>query len=385
MSLPDSVDIAIVGAGLAGLRLAVALQRQHPALSVLLQGPADERQQRLSFWQRRDETGSAADSIDARWQHWQVVHRGRRLRHAGERFEYVSLDALHLKRRLGEQLAATGCVRRSGLLLDLQSTPDQVLLHTTEGLASAACVIDTRPPRPAAAAICQQFFGQTLAAESDHGLQEPVLMNFDVPALRSPGVYFLYVLPLSSRRVLLEYTGFVPAPLAEEELQSGLLSAIHQHYPDLRTAAVESEERGVIPMGPVVPWAQGARIVPFGVAGGAARPATGYAFCGIGRQVEGLLGQLTTRGPGGGLDCPVPYSWRTRALDQIFLRVLRAEPERMADIIGSMASGLSGDDFAAFLSDREGWRPALRTIWQVPKRPFMRALTRSTGPERQHG
>lgn len=119
--------------------------------------------------------------------------------------------------------------------------------------------------------------------------------------------------------------------------------------------------------------------------GGAARTATGYAFCGISRQIDGLLRQLAVTGPGPGLLCPAAYSWRTRALDRVFLQVLRAEPARMADIIGSMASGLRGDDFAAFLSDSDGWWPALRAIWQVPKRPFLRAVAEQATLGRRHG
>lgn len=385
MSPPDCADIAIVGAGLAGLRLASALRQRFPALKVLLQGPDDGRQQRLSFWQPRGESSAEDDVIDARWRHWRVVHRNRQIRHTGERYDYVSLDALQLKQRLGAQLATMGCIRRQSLLLALQPVADRVLLHTGDGTVEAACVIDTRPPTPTAAALLQQFLGQTLVSQHDHGLQEPVLMNFDVPAVEPSGVYFLYVLPLTSRRLLLEYTGFVRSPQDTDALRDGLQQAIRQHYPDLYTAAVESEECGLIPMGPVVPQAQGKRILPFGVAGGAARTATGYAFCGISRQIDGLLRQLAVTGPGPGLLCPAAYSWRTRALDRVFLQVLRAEPARMADIIGSMASGLRGDDFAAFLSDSDGWWPALRTIWQVPKRPFLRAVAEQATLGRRHG
>lgn len=384
MSHVERVDVAIIGAGLAGLRLASALQAQHPRLTLLLQGPEDSRQQRLSFWHPRHEPLPEQDAVDARWQHWQVVHQQQTISHSSQRYDYVSLDARRLKRRLLDGLAGTACLRRSGLVRHLRSSADYVQLDTDDGPVSAACVFDTRPPRLASATFCQQFVGQTLVAPQDHGIHAPVLMHFDVPALQAPGVYFLYVLPLSPRRVLLEYTGFVVTPLAEDTLRGVLQVSRRALYPALVPAEMESEEAGLIPMGPVLPLATGPRILPVGVAGGAARAATGYAFCGITRQIEGLLHQLTAHPPGPALERPEAYSWRTRRLDAGFLRVLRREPQRMAEIIGRMASGLGGDDFAAFLSDRDGWWPALKTVWHVPKGPFLRAVAGWPCRERTH-
>jgi lycopene beta-cyclase len=376
VSTANDVDIAIIGAGLAGLRLAAALREQRPELRVLLQGPNDTRQQRLSFWRRQDQPDPFASSIDARWNCWLIANGEQQIRHTSSRYEYVSMDGLHLRATLAARLEQSGCIRQRGLLHDLQASRHNIALQTDEGTVTAAWVLDTRPPSPAPGTLCQQFFGITLAAANGHGLSNPVLMNFDVAPLQSPGVYFLYVLPITPQRLLLEYTAFVAAPLSMEEFRRGLTVAIRQHYPELVGLPAESEESGLIPMGPVIPRAQGPRVIPCGVAGGAARAATGYAFSGIGRQIDALLAQFSRVTPEPALQPPSVYSWRAQTMDSIFLRVIRQEPERMADIITTMAKRLSADQFAEFLSDHGGWLPVLRTIWKVPKRPFLRAVLR---------
>lgn len=75
----------------------------------------------------------------------------------------------------------------------------------------ANLVIDARgafePPVPVG---WQTFVGQELELEAEHGLAQPILMDATVP--QAGGFRFIYVLPWSARRVLVEDTLYADTP-----------------------------------------------------------------------------------------------------------------------------------------------------------------------------
>ena len=132
---------------------------------------------------------------------------------------------------------------------------------------------------------------------------------------------------------------------------------------------IECKESGILPMGKIKP-----RFNPensFGSAGGATRPATGYTLVGIERQLQ--MTDLWTKG--GGIP-KFEFSKLSQFMDSKFLRVLRNEPSSMREIFHEMARGMTGDEFARFLSDRFNLRIAAKVIYKMPKRLFLRNLFR---------
>ena len=130
----------------------------------------------------------------------------------------------------------------------------------------------------------QKFYGEELTLRHGHGLDRPIVM--DATVAQRDGYRFMYVLPLTPERALVEDTSFSDGPeLDEDERRWRIAEWLReQGWEALR---VERTERGVLPM----PMAEapedpppdrspsaGPSVVPGGYRGGWFHPGTGYSL-----------------------------------------------------------------------------------------------------------
>jgi lycopene beta-cyclase len=140
-------------------------------------------------------------------------------------------------------------------------------------------VIDSRGPGQVPVsrhAGYQKFVGLELTLSRPHGLPIPILMDTLLP--QTDGLRFMYVLPFSPYRVLVEDTYFSDAP----QLDLELLDARIRSWVRARgwqIAGIERQEHGVLPMPYEAPEPRaGAIRFRGGYAGGWFNPATGYSL-----------------------------------------------------------------------------------------------------------
>ncbi|WP_431962526.1 lycopene cyclase family protein [Actinacidiphila sp. bgisy160] len=331
----SAVDILIVGAGAAGLSLAHRLAASPgpdglPVSIVLVEpptgSPVRSPARTWCFW---GDEGDAFDSlVTARWHRLRITARdGHRVCFTSPRAYRMirSADFLH---EVGGALARRPGVRRVEATVDVvRDVPGgaEATGHDAAGRPvrlSARWAFDSRPPSelpPARTTLLQHFRGWFLTTRADHfepGVAD--LMDFRTrqPAL---GLSFAYVLPFSPREALVEYTEFSAAPLTESAYDAALEDYVLRTW---RAAAYEvtAAEQGVIPMTDGrFPRRAGRSVFPIGVAGGATRPSTGYAFAAIQRQSAAVAASwhagLTPQPP-------MPYAARHRLMDAVMLRAL---------------------------------------------------------------
>ncbi len=153
----------------------------------------------------------------------------------------------------------------------------------------AAMVVDGRglrggPPFPCA---YQKFFGLDLELREPHGLTRPVLM--DATVAQTDGFRFVYVLPWSPRRLLVEDTYYSDTPELDHDLVAGRVRqyAIEQGWDIAREMG---EEHGALPIplaGEYLPAARDG-IALSGVASGRFHPTTGYSLASAVRFADRL-------------------------------------------------------------------------------------------------
>ena len=127
----------------------------------------------------------------------------------------------------------------------------------------------------------QKFYGEEITLRHGHGLTRPIVM--DATVAQRDGYRFMYVLPLTPERALVEDTSFSDGPeLDEDERRWRIAEWLHEHgWEALR---VERTERGVLPM-PMAeapedspsPFARSS-VVAGGYRGGWFHPGTGYSL-----------------------------------------------------------------------------------------------------------
>ncbi|WP_078883740.1 lycopene cyclase family protein [Streptomyces sp. NRRL S-340] len=331
--MPET-EVAIVGAGAAGLSLAHRLAGCVPGLrtpSVVLveapPGPLRPPPRTWCYWAQGPGRFDAA--VRAEWRRLRVrPPTGAPVGGDAGPLRYRMIRSEDFERLVLRDLARSPGVRRLEATVEaVEDVPGgaHVHLRDTDGRArvlSARWVFDSRPPGSLPAGrttLLQHFHGwfvRTARPAFDPATVE--LMDFRTPQ-PGHGLSFGYVLPTGPCEALVEYTEFSRDVLTPDCYESAV-----RHYADevlgLGAREVLATETGVIPMTDApVPRQTGASVFRIGAAGGATRPATGYTFAGLQRQTRAVADALR-RGRR-----PVPpaaHSRRSRAMDAVLLRAL---------------------------------------------------------------
>lgn len=326
-------DVAIVGAGAAGLSLAYRLCAPRPGRHcpevTLLEAPAGPARAPRRTWCFWEEGGGEFDeAVTASWQRLRVQDRGGLpvVRRTGP-LRYKMLGSAAFESLVTGRLeGAAGLHRLEAAVHAIHGGADGAEVRGLGADGSpvavrARWVFDSRPLRrlpPARTTLLQHFRGwflRTRRPAFDAGVVD--LMDFRTPQPRH-GLSFGYVLPTGPCEALVEYTEFSAAPLGEEEYDRAL-----GHYTrrlGLGAFEIRRCEQGVIPMTDACfPRRVGPRVFRIGTAGGATRPATGYTFAAVQRQARAVA-DAYHRGR-----TPVPppaHRVRHRTMDAVLLRAV---------------------------------------------------------------
>ena len=241
----ESVDLAIVGGGLAGGLLALAVHRADPSRSVALieAGESFGGNHRWS-WFEGDLRSDAADLLEC------FPHKrfpgGHSVRfpgfHRGLAADYRSLASRDfdsvLRRTLPQQAIRTGC---RATALDAGG----VVVDTGQRIAARA-VIDCRDFAPSSELTggWQIFVGHHIRTHSPHGLDAPIIMDADLP---QHGAYrFVYSLPLAPDEIFVEDTYYADAPVLD---RSAFAERIERYCaPRGWSGEILHTEAGVLPV-----------------------------------------------------------------------------------------------------------------------------------------
>jgi lycopene beta-cyclase len=366
-------DIAIAGAGCAGLSLAVALAEAGDRRRIVLvdrrTGYAGDRT--WCWWDVMPTPWSRL--ARARWSRWVVRTPAGEAEQSSRGHPYLCLAAETFYARALDRLArAPGVQLRLGEAVRAVG-PDRLV--TSAGELRAGLVFDARGAgsphlrrrEPAEVDLVQRFLGWEV--ETERPVFDPeraTLMDFRVAQRAAPR--FLYVLPFGPTRALVEDTTLGDPPLAADQRRAVLA----EHLEALGAGAwrVVRSERGAIAM-TTHPFALEPEpgVWALGLAAGAARPSSGYAFARIQAHVTAVARAVAAgAAPPRRLGHP-----RAPVMDRVFLRALAADPDAFGERFRRLAAGTSGDVLARFMMDASTPADELRIVAALPKRAFLAA------------
>ena len=199
-----SCDIAILGGGLSGCLIALALNRQRPDVEVRIfeSGHVLGGNHVWSFF----DTDIAPDHrelieplITESWQDYDVhFPEHSRTLHA----VYNSITSEQLDEVMRAALSPAAIVTNAAVTA---ATSTSVTLNSGETV-KAGGVIDTRGPGNLDTLSCgwQKFMGQMLHLSAPHGLERPIVMDAAVDQV--DGYRFVYCLPFGPDNVFVEDT-----------------------------------------------------------------------------------------------------------------------------------------------------------------------------------
>lgn len=183
---------------------------------------------------------------------------------------------------------------------------------------------------------------------------------------------FVYVLPFSETKALVEFTVFSPDLLPAEEYDAELRRYLDK-YLNVSRYEVHETEFGVIPMTDYsFPSRAEGRLIHIGTAGGFVKASSGYAFKRTQRKVRAFVAAWERQGH------PDPAMLRSprlfRIFDSIFLRVLANRNELGSVIFTSLFRKLPPALVLRFLDEDTSMVENLRLVSAPPTGPFLRAF-----------
>jgi lycopene beta-cyclase len=270
-------DVVLVGGGLSATLALLALHTHKPGTSVaLIERAATLGGNHTWCFHARDVPESARAWVEPLVvQRWPAYHVRfpRRVRRLNSAYACVTSERLH-------QVVSERCAGRREIDLRLGTKAVAVQAHSVRladgSLVQGQLVIDARGPRRGAAGGCQKFVGLELEVEPQHTLTEPIVMDATLP--QRDGLRFMYVLPLSAERVLVEDTYFSESwTLDAAGLEREVLAYAAQL--GLCVRGVVRREQGILPM-PSEGAAPSVTTSPVAAGYGAGyfHPTTGYSF-----------------------------------------------------------------------------------------------------------
>lgn len=214
--------------------------------------------------------------------------------------------------------------------------------------------------------LLQHFKGWII--ETDDGIFDPAvatLMDFRMP--QEEGTAFCYVLPLSDKKALVEYTVFSPELLERAGYDEGLEYYIGKVL-QIRSYRILEREFGVIPMTNFKFSQRQNNIINIGTAGGRTKGSSGYTFNFIQKHSRTLVERLHDQ-----KNLVVPVSPKFSFYDSLLLNVLSNRVVEGRKIFTDMFRKNSPQRVLKFLDNETSLREDLGIISSLPTRPFFNA------------
>lgn len=252
-------------------------------------------------------------------------------------------------------------------------TPTDIQLSSTNISRANALVFSslfsTPPQQKGKHYLLQHFKGWVIETEKDcFNEQVATLMDFTVSQANGTG--FVYVLPLTPRKALIEYTLFSPELLSPRLYDEVLRQYIAQRLQGT-SYNIREEEFGVIPMTNARFPRIKEGVYQIGTAGGQTKASTGYTFQFIQQQATQIAANLRMgKEPLHGIaDRNGRFMW----YDRILLHVL-AENKLPGDkVFARLFARNKASLIFRFLDNATHWGEELRIMASVQQAVFIRA------------
>lgn len=366
-------ELIIIGGGCAGLSLAMRLSNLLEKKRVLIVEPRTEyaNDRTWCFW--GNNSAHLRHLVTQRWHSVSLQTHAHRVNVDCRSTPYEMIAAETFYAAAVREIAQNPCMQlATGTALVSEPTRDGDLwrIETNVGPYEARFLVDTRPQLPVqagAAVLWQSFLGREIECEVPaFDATSASLMNF-LP-IDNDRIPFIYVLPFSPQRALIEFTVFAPDPLGPAELSHDLDLGISAQIGSSKYS-VRRTEHGILPMGLTTPLpATQTSSVRVGVTAGGARSSSGFAFQRIQRWAQACALALSS---GSGPVTHSPDSWSLRAMDHLFLRVLRARPEISPELYLSLFGIKNPHRLIRFMSDRASLADCASVAASLPAWPFL--------------
>lgn len=380
-------NIIIIGAGAAGLTLMLALDElDYPHNVTVVERNKSPLNDRVwSFWDNK--SGATCmplylkPIVSHEWTSWTFSTDQRSYVMKDSTFAYCSIrseDLSMLAQKCANEKANFNIIYNYNVT-SVTSNENMWQASNEQEHLIAHKIIDTRPPPidKNHSGLLQCFYGEEIIVDAD--IFEPSSVKLMHQMKYSElGIEFVYILPFSKNRALVEFTCFSITMVALTILKARLAIVIKElvmHHKYL----LERSEKAVLPMYFINQNNQKALhksndIVYAGIAGGAMRASTGFSFVSNQRWAEKCAAQLHLHDS---IAKHAPINFIYATMDSIMLKVLLNDLSIGVIIFEQMFKKVKPDSFARFMTQQATFSDFIAVITAMPKLPFCKAAVQN--------
>jgi lycopene beta-cyclase len=374
-----SYDFAIIGAGAAGMNLALEFSKQSffDNKKVLIIDPllGEPIEKKWSFWQKEKFTPESA--IVKSWNHTNFRSPIGESRIDLLYYTYYTVEATEFLKLSYDQLTDKPQFEfRKETVVQLNHEIDSVTIETAVGKYTAKHVFDSRVPKEFLkdqkyTHLLQHFKGWVVQF-AQPVLDDTAYTMMDFSVSYEDTCSFMYVLPFSKDRALFEFTFFNQSTVSEQVYDEAIKEYIASHHDGIKYKIV-AQEQGVIPMSdfPFEDFHQ-PNVTLIGTGGGWVKPSTGYSFRASQQYAKKLTQRIVNQQP---LDT-ILWKRKGRWYDAIFIEVLMKENQMGPQLFQYMYARNSIDAIFRFLDEESTLLDELKIVLSFPPIPFLKALVR---------
>lgn len=373
--MENRYDYILVGGGMAGLSLAYYLNKSSLRDKKILLIDRDIKQENdhtWCFWEK--ETSAFEPIVFREWQHlwFHGVERFTRLLSLGK-YRYKMIRAVDFYDFIGKELAQNPAISFvQANVLDIDESENGGKVHTDKGIFEAKEYLFDSVSVPsfqkeAYQNMLQHFLGWVI--ETDEPVfkpEEATLFDFRIPQEKE--CRFVYVLPHSAKKALVEFTIFSDNLLSQEAYEEALSDYLSSTL-KLDSYRITEREFGIVPMSDEPLEQQvSPHVIRIGTAGGYVKTSTGYSFQRTQRRLKRLVSSLEK----GHIQLTKSSKWKA-FLDSVLLNVMLTKKHSSDAIFTHLFRDNPTERVLRFLDEDTSLWEDICLMNTVPILPFLKA------------
>ena len=349
-------NYVIIGGGCAGLSLAYELEihekLRNKTLAIIEPREEYKRDKTWSFWKVAPHNFD--DCLKKNWENFSVNIPGKTNYLECKNFPYQSIDSGLFYEKIKNKL---------------KKNENIFFFKNIEEINKQNSLVFNSVPniKKNHLNLWQHFCGVEIKTDNDI-FDEKIfnLMDFDCEQRES--VHFFYTLPYAKNRALVETTWLSKMNDNSQKDYENQINNYIKNNLKIKNYEITYKEEGAIPL--FYPLNKNEKNkINIGTAGGMTRLSTGYTFLNIQEHSKYIRENIDNISNAKKFEIDRKYQF----LDEIFLRVLEKNPEKMSDIFFRMFK-TSPKTVIKFLSNKSNFLEDLRIIFKMPKLIFIKAL-----------
>ena len=349
-------DYVIIGGGCAGLSLAYELELHNKlvdkTLAIIEPREDYKRDKTWSFWKVLEH--NFQDCVIKSWSNFSINTSEASHELRSKKYLYESVNSEKFYNKILSKLSSNKKIKFFKNINELNTANSIVFNSVYEGLADKS-------------KLWQHFQGIEIETVKDV-FDDRIFNLMDFNCEQKDAVHFFYTLPFTKNKALIETTWLSNLKNDSYMNYDLQLENYIKNNLGIKNYKINFTEKGAIPL--FYPSVNSAnKKINIGSAGGMTRISTGYTFLNIQEHSKYIRQNLDS------LENKKPYhiGKKYKFLDNIFLKVLKNNPEKMSTIFFKMFKG-STNTVIKFLSNKSNFFEDLLIIFKMPKWIFIKAF-----------